>query len=144
MRLNDERSTQQMATAVYGMIAGALTVLVIIAASLRVAQVMSPRTGDMIVFDPAKAVVMNGHAEVAALPVGATAATRCLLDPRIMQRFGGSFVVESATLRPGFSYRVHWAGTHTSTAPTDCGNSADLLLTADGLTLLSIAAGGWG
>ena len=41
-------------------------------------------------------------------------------------------------------FRVHWAGTHSSTGTKDCGPKAELLLTRLDLQLLSNAVGGPG
>ena len=61
-----------------------------------------------------------------------------------MHANGGSVIVESRDPRPSFGYRVHWAGTHSSTDGADCGASADLLVNLDDIELLATAAGGYG
>ena len=61
-----------------------------------------------------------------------------------MHANGGSMIVESRDPRPSFGYRVHWAGTHSSTDGADCGASADLLVNLDDIELLATAAGGYG
>jgi hypothetical protein len=56
---------------------------------------------------------------------------------------GGSLVVEQR-LDSKRLYRVHWAGQHTSTGATDCGDTADLLVSRVDLQLLTNAVGGAG
>jgi hypothetical protein len=56
---------------------------------------------------------------------------------------GGSLVVEERFAKPR-SFLVHWAGGPTSSASTDCGSSAELVVLATDLQLLSNAIGGPG
>jgi hypothetical protein len=58
---------------------------------------------------------------------------------------GGSLVVEERLDHSGSrTYRVHWAGTHTSNGPSDCGAMADLVVSGPDLQLLTNAVGGPG
>jgi hypothetical protein len=101
------------------------------------------RVGDILAFKP-EASVADG------LPVTATkslfgqaaAAATCTLDPAIMAHDGGSIVVESKSLiHP--TYRVHWAGAHTSSGAADCGSSVDLTMSRMDLQTLVNAIGGF-
>ena len=56
---------------------------------------------------------------------------------------GGSLVVEERIQQPRM-FHVHWAGAHTSEGSADCGSSAELVLPAADLQLLSNAVGGAG
>jgi hypothetical protein len=60
-----------------------------------------------------------------------------------MAGHGGSLVVEERFTTPR-SFRVHWAGGSTSTGSTDCGGTADLMVSGTDLQLLSNAVGGPG
>ena len=52
------------------------------------------------------------------------------MDIRTIHANGGSVIVESRVPGPGRGYRLHWAGARSSNnAASDCGVSADLLLT---------------
>jgi hypothetical protein len=108
------------------------------------------RVGDILAFKP-EASVADG------LPVTATKAVRvaeqsatgkpapaavCTLDPAIMAHEGGSIVVESKSLIYP-TYRVHWAGAHTSMGAGDCGSSVDLKISRMDLQTLVNAIGGF-
>jgi hypothetical protein len=56
---------------------------------------------------------------------------------------GGSLVVEERS-NDHRMYRVHWAGQRTTDGPSDCGSSADLMLSRPNLQLLINAIGGTG
>ena len=70
-------------------------------------------------------------------------AVTCSLRPEVMASGGGSLVVEERFQHPR-TFRVHWAGAHTSDGTADCGNSAELVLSSPDLVLLSNAVGGAG
>ena len=122
--------------------AGLLTVLLSSAvAALAAARGLdlAPRVGDIAVFG-------TNHHFQADWKIDATHAAdgaRCVLQPDLMMRDGGSLVVEQRTARAD-SYRVHWAGQHTAVGKDDCGAGADLTLARDDLQLLINAAGGPG
>ena len=71
------------------------------------------------------------------LPVG------CKLQPVVMASAGGSLVVEQR-INNSRTFRVHWAGRQTSEPASDCGATADLLVSRIDLQLLSNAVGGPG
>ena len=67
----------------------------------------------------------------------------CKLQPVVMASAGGSLVVERRT-NNSRTYLVHWAGQQTSDPASDCGTTADLLVSRTDLQLLSNAVGGPG
>jgi hypothetical protein len=62
----------------------------------------------------------------------------------VIAQEGGSLVVEAKRPADRPSYVVHWAGSHTSIGPSDCGQAADLLLTDRAVQHLAQVAGGFG
>jgi hypothetical protein len=67
----------------------------------------------------------------------------CSLRPDIMAAEGGSLVVERRLQSPR-TFQVHWAGVRTSTGGSDCGGSAELIVSNTDLQLLSNFVGGPG
>jgi hypothetical protein len=65
----------------------------------------------------------------------------CVLDVGMMQKSGGSLVIEERGAISANSYRVHWAGARTSEDATNCGTEADLVLSKSDLSLLFTATG---
>jgi hypothetical protein len=61
-----------------------------------------------------------------------------------MERGGGSLVFVARQIATDGSYMIHWAGSHTSNGASDCGSSADLLVSKRDLLGLAGAAGGFG
>jgi hypothetical protein len=68
----------------------------------------------------------------------------CVIDLTTVTQSGGSLVIEAKLASEGRSYRLHWAGDHTSTGSSDCGSSADLIIDPENLEMLANAAGGYG
>ena len=68
----------------------------------------------------------------------------CSLDPNVMAEHGGSLIVEGLQDEPTLQYRIHWAGSATSRAASDCGKSASLVVSRTDLQRLANAAGGFG
>jgi hypothetical protein len=127
-----------------GTVATALLVAAVIGGSLRLAERLKPRTGDILSFNRAKGVVSDRESMVTVGVVGNSSVVSCVLKPHVMQTSGGSLVIVAVQYIPSLHYQAHWAGTRTSDEGTDCGRSADLLLSPDDLSALSFAAGGWG
>jgi len=127
-----------------GSVATAFLVVALISGSLRLADKLRPHTGDILSFDLAKGLVSDKDTSITAGVVGNTSIVSCVLKPHIMQISGGSLVIESTQFEPTLNYQVHWAGERTSGSGADCGRPADLLLSPADLTVLSMAAGGWG
>jgi hypothetical protein len=102
---------------------------------------LGPKVGDILVFRQGARVPTDWEFPVVTNSAPDTAT--CSLRPDIMAARGGSLVVEGRFTRPR-TFRVHWAGGPTSTGNTDCGASADLVVTGTDLQLLSNAVGGPG
>jgi hypothetical protein len=81
---------------------------------VRLANGMSPRIGDIMVLDPAANASIDAQTQIKATPVGQSATDPCILDMRLMRAVSGSLVIEAVESEQGSSYRVHWAGAHTS------------------------------
>jgi hypothetical protein len=67
----------------------------------------------------------------------------CDLSPSAMVAGGGSLVVEARRMSSPPVYRVHWAGKYTSHGPSNCGTSADLVVSRSDLMRLADVAGGF-
>jgi hypothetical protein len=126
-----------------------VTVFVIVIAMLsmvglfRLADDLGPQIGDIVSFPPTR-IPSIGTASVAVSPAAPSSNRPCILDVNVMQKFGGSLVIEATQRKPDRSFRVHWAGGRTSNGLDDCGGSADLLLNRVQITALIFAAGGTG
>ena len=71
-----------------------------------------------------------------------TPAKTCTLDTQTMMGARGSLIVE-AREQPSI-YRVHWAGRATSASASNCGEDAELLISADPLARLANVVDGFG
>jgi hypothetical protein len=109
---------------------------------VRLADNFAPQIGDIISF-PATQMPSNSTASITARPT-ISGSRSCILDVRVIQRFGGSLVVEAVRLEPERAVEVHWAGVRTDDGPGDCGGSIDLLLNSAQIAALTFAAGGTG
>jgi hypothetical protein len=67
-----------------------------------------------------------------------------VLDVHVVQKSGGSLVVEATRFEPNRGFQVHWAGVRPSDGREDCGGSVDLLLNGAQMGALIFAAGGTG
>lgn len=139
MQSTDHRNSGQLYTTLFGTVAAALGMIVIVTVSLRLTDALRPQNGDIIIFVPA-----NGDSVIDATPVaervGRSPGAFCILDPNVMERSGGSLIIEATKPGDTRGYRVHWAGGRTSSSGGDCGGSADLLLTPDDTSILLLAA----
>lgn len=140
MRTAHRRNPEQLSTTLVGSVAAALSIILIVAASLRLADALSPQTGDVITFVPPPSGIVTGQASLTVPLVGQSLAAFCALDPGVMRQSGGSLMVEAVANDAARRYRVHWAGARTSDSPADCGRAADLLLTPNDFAVLSFAA----
>ena len=113
------------------------------AALMRLVDRLGPQTGDIIAF-PATRVPSASTISFAVNHFIATDTMSCILDVQIMQKSGGSLVVESTQFEPSRIFKVHWAGARTSNDRDDCGGSADLQLNSYQISALIFAAGGTG
>jgi hypothetical protein len=102
-----------------------------------------PSIGDIVVFRPAS---QKSTISQMTVPVSATSihGAECSLDPNVMAEEGGSIIVEGRQGGPSLLYRVHWAGSKTALAVSNCGDSADLLMSCADLQKVANAAGGFG
>lgn len=107
---------------------------------LKIVEHLRPAVGDVILFDPAKTVFRETESRIEVRPDTTSDVVSCVLDLRRMRQMKGSFIIEAIRPDPIFIYRVHWAGGPTSSAGANCGESADLLLSAVQITALKMAA----
>jgi hypothetical protein len=139
---NDSNSTELhfvlLAIATVIVAATALT-----AGLLRLADNLGPQIGDIIAF-PVAGTPSTSATVLMVDPIGASSRRRCALDVPVMQRSGGSLLIEAMQFKPDRRFQVHWAGLRTSVGQDDCGGSADLLLNHYQITTLVFAAGGTG
>ncbi|HUB48934.1 MAG TPA: hypothetical protein VMB73_28495 [Acetobacteraceae bacterium] len=140
MRTTDRRNNDHLSSTLVGAVAMALAIIVIVGASLRLADALSPGTGDMINFVPPETGVVTGQASLIVARVGQVPVAFCALDPGVMRQSGGSLVIEAVASNAARRYRVHWAGVRTSESAADCGPAADLVLTPNDFAMLSFAA----
>ena len=139
MRRNDSKATRLLLPAALAA-ACLLTAATAVNAIAELARA-APHVGDIIAFTP-------------SVRAPAVAATRlivhrpdqfgCILDLNVLVHAGGSLVVEAQTADSAISYRVHWAGEHTSADSGNCGSDTDLIIDHHDLDVLALAAGGFG
>jgi hypothetical protein len=109
-----------------------------VASLARQAAELGPSVGDIIAFDPARQAGFDSAAQLTAQRPGQAA---CILDLRLLQRLGGSLVLEGRTAAPDRRYTAHWSGGHTSNfTSTDCGVDTNLTLSRLDVTSLMAAA----
>ena len=118
-----------------------LIVAAIIVSSLRLADGLGPRIGDIIKFDPSKKISPDLQEPITTASIGGVTTVSCVLDPRIMLASGGSLVINAKQSKPNGTFRVDWAGTRTSDSQRDCGANAELLLSKSDIVTLMLAAG---
>lgn len=108
-------------------------------ASRVIREALTPSLGEIIQFTPSPQRNDGSHAPVSATVLaslfGGPTHRTCLLSPREMSAGGGSMVIE-ARVREAAAYVVHWAGGATSQEGSDCGHSAELMVSAKDLTAL--------
>jgi hypothetical protein len=102
---------------------------------------IAPKIGDILVFRVGAQVPTEW--EFPAVTMSDQLPVSCNLRPDIMVAAGGSLVVEERFANKRM-YRVHWAGQHSSNGESDCGATADLLVSRNDLQLLINAVGGAG
>jgi hypothetical protein len=115
-------------------------IAIVIGLCVRLAEQLEPTVGDIADFPP-----QHTNQDAPSVDVTAQASGRtCVLASEVIARAGGSLVVVARQPSTGGSYLVHWAGAHTSNGASDCGASADLLVSKRDLLSLAGAAGGFG
>lgn len=133
-RHDDNADDLYVAVAGMGLVGVIATVTIV--CMLHLVDALGPRIGDMISFDPTSKIGLETDTRIAVTPAGNRPGVSCVLDVRVMLASGGSVVIEAAQPKPDRGFRVHWAGARTSNGPTDCGPSAELVLShADMVTL---------
>jgi hypothetical protein len=113
---------------------------IVIGLCVRLAEQLEPSVGDIADFT-------MRHASQDVLPVNVTAqeaGRSCELSSDVMVRGGGSFVIVGRQTVSDGAYLIHWAGSHTSNGASDCGSSADLLVSKRDLLGLAGTVGGFG
>ena len=117
----------------------ALLCLFTISASSLVAKALTPSLGDIVRFAPSGVGPATAQrivpAEIVASVPGGPVHGLCVLSSGEMDKSGGSLVVE-ARMTAAHAYVVHWAGGATSVGSTNCGRSAELLVSAKDLSAL--------
>ena len=139
-RTPEARGGQLRTALIAGVIATLLASAAAVVAAARTID-LGPKVGDILVFRAGARLPADWEFAVVTasdqLPVG------CKLQPVVMASAGGSLVVEQRT-NNSRTYLVHWAGQQTSEPASDCGATADLLVSRTDLQLLSNAVGGPG
>lgn len=137
----DDRKTNHTA---HPVLVVAVTLLAVVSGTAGIVQKIAqlgPQVGDVVAFDPARPAPFDSIARLAA---ERPRQTRCVLDVGIMQKSGGSIVVERRGGEPQRLYQAHWAGARTSVDTDNCGSDAVLLLSRIDLNALAAAVGGFG
>ena len=109
-------------------------------------EALRPKVGDIVAFKPGSEDTDPWQTAMPAAslsPKGSPMA-KCSLDPNVMARKGGSFIVEGLEEGSSTLYRIHWAGPETADKAGNCGASASLLVSRTDLQRLANAAGGFG
>ncbi len=104
-------------------------------------RVSGPAVGDVVAFDANLGVPADLPTR---LNVVRADGTQCQLDLEVMQRVHGSLIVDAATSEAPHSYRLHWAGTHSSLDGRDCGAAAEIVASDTVMATLLAATGGVG
>jgi hypothetical protein len=143
MRMNDSKSSG-VGSVLLSIVAIALAGMIGTIGLIKQVGELGPKVGDIIAFDPLDPISRDMHARVPAMTADDRPGVACVLDVRAMHTNGGSVIIESREPRSSFGYRVHWAGSHSSTDSADCGTSVDLLVNLEDIEVLAMAAGGYG
>ena len=138
---NDRKSGKRY-TATAILVTAIIAGLLLTVGFRRLADDWEPQTGDIIAFPATQAP--SSSATITVNPARASGSTPCVLDFHVMQKSGGSLVVEATRLETGRGFLVHWAGWRTSDSQDDRGGSVDLLLNSAQIGALIFAAGGTG
>jgi hypothetical protein len=105
---------------------------------------LGPKVGDIVSFDASESFSRDMKAQLTVAPIDKRRGTTCTLDVWAMHTSGGSVIIESRQLGTENGFRVHWAGGATSDDGTNCGSSADLLMSQQDIEVLAMSAGGYG
>lgn len=140
MPANDDQSNDLYA-AMAGLGLAGTIVMVTIVSAMQLAAALGPRIGDIITFDPARAISSDGQRSIKVTPLAGRTGAACRLDPSTMAASGGSLMIEAVLPGPARAYRVRWAGQETSSGPADCGPAGVFLLSQADLISLMLASG---
>jgi hypothetical protein len=143
MTPTNNRESGELHAMMVALAALAVLGLILTAGLVQLANNLAPRIGDIISF-PATKTPSASTASITADPSGVLSRRPCILDVEVMQRLGGSLLIEAVQLKPDRKFQVHWSGVRTSNSSEDCGGSADLLLNNAQIAALVFAAGGRG
>jgi hypothetical protein len=135
MRLANEKLSRALVPPVVG----AVCVLGLVT-TVNVVSKLTHHLGDIVAFTASKRIPAG---ESTRLLVHRQNQYGCVLDLNTLRRSGGSLIVENQ-LGTGRTFRVHWAGPHSSAGTADCGAQADLIVEKHDLDILALAAGGYG
>jgi hypothetical protein len=137
----DSSDTTLTAATVMTYVAMTLVCLaVVVGLCLRLAERFEPTVGDIADFS-----ARHANQDVLAVNITAKKAGRaCVLASDVMLRGGGSLVIVARQSADDGSYLIHWVGSHTSNGASDCGSSADLLVSKQDLLGLAGTVGGFG
>jgi hypothetical protein len=105
---------------------------------------LGAKVGDIVSFDSRDPISHDVRARISAIPADNLPGVACVLDVQAMHAGGGSVIVESRQFLNDYGIRVHWAGAQSAPDGASCGTSADLLVNAEDLETLAMAAGGFG
>lgn len=105
------------------------------------ARVSGPAVGDIVAFDVDTPIPDTLPTQ---LQVVRADGSPCQLDLTVMRQVHGSLVVDRTTNTAPLSFRLHWAGRHSSLGATDCGPTADITATDRVMAALLVATGGVG
>jgi hypothetical protein len=143
MQVNDNKFSG-IGSVLLGMTALALTCMIGTISLLNQVSEYGPKVGDIVSFDPTEPFSRDMRAQLTVTPTDFRRGATCILDVKTMHESGGSVIIEARQPQTPLGFRVHWAGGASSSRPTDCGQSADLLLSQQDIEMLAMAAGGYG
>jgi len=140
MNSHPSETTPPVSTVLTFIVMTLVCMAIVIGMCIRLAAEMEPGVGDIAEFVP-------GHAAQDLVPVTVTArdgARSCVLASDVIAQDGGSLVVVARETAHEPAYVVHWVGARTNIGTTDCGASADLVVSKRDLLSLAGIAGGFG
>ncbi len=140
MRAKDQGSSGSVIAPLVGLSVGLLALGGSIEIA-RMAEQLGPKVGDQVAFG------LDTRSQIVSKEILAVAradGSACRLDIALMQKSGGSLIVEERGPGSPRLYRVHWSGRATAADGGNCGSAVDLRLNDGQLATLAEAAGGYG
>jgi hypothetical protein len=104
-------------------------------------RVSGPAVGDIVAFDANVGVSADLPDRLSVVRADGSP---CQLDLQVMQKVHGSLIVAAAIGGSPPSFRLHWAGRHSSLGAGDCGTTADIVASDRVMAALLVATGGVG